>query len=167
MTFDEAFELLIDVEKGLSLNTHDSGNWTGGKIGKGELKGTKYGISAAAYPKLDIKNLTLEAAKALYKKDYWDAVKADNLPELFRFDLFDAAVNSGPIAAIKFLQQAVGVEIDGKLGPNTKLASMSIHPAIVKAKFNAVRLEFMTNCGGWDIFGRGWAKRISKNLLLN
>ena len=167
MIFDEAFELLIDVEGGFTRNSHDSGNWTGGKIGKGELKGTKYGISAGSYPDLDIKNITLEEAKAIYKKDYWDAVKADNFPELFRFDLFDTAVNSGAERSIKFLQKAIGVTVDGKIGPNTKLASMSIHPAIVKARFNAVRLEFMTDTGGWDIFGRGWAKRISKNLLLN
>ena len=48
-----------------------------------------------AYPKEDIKNLTLERAKQLYKRDYWDKCRCDELPNAIRFHVFDVAVNSG------------------------------------------------------------------------
>jgi lysozyme family protein len=68
MDFNASFDRLISpkVEGGFTLNPKDSGNWTGGKIGVGELKGSNFGISAAAYPKLDIKNLTREKVRPLY-----------------------------------------------------------------------------------------------------
>ena len=69
MTFDLAFTRLIGNEGVLSMDPKDSGNWTGGKIGLGKLKGSKYGISAASYPMVDIANLTLEGAKAIYLRD--------------------------------------------------------------------------------------------------
>jgi hypothetical protein len=47
MGFDRAFEETIGLEGGFSRNPDDNGNWTGGRRGLGELKGTKYGISAA------------------------------------------------------------------------------------------------------------------------
>ena len=68
LTFDQAFERLIGHEGNFTNDKDDRGNWTTGIIGKGQLKGTKYGISAMTYPQLDIKNLTLDQAKQIYKK---------------------------------------------------------------------------------------------------
>jgi hypothetical protein len=96
LTFEQALPYIKKFEGGLSMNPDDNGNWTGGKKGVGVLKGTKYGISAASYPNLDIKNLTPEQAKAIYKKDYWDKIGADGIPENVRLSAFDAAVNQGP-----------------------------------------------------------------------
>ena len=62
MTFDQCIEHILDSEGRFTLNPNDKGNYTP----SGELKGTKYGISARMYPKLDIKNLTLEQAKLIY-----------------------------------------------------------------------------------------------------
>ena len=56
---------------------------------------TKFGISKRAYPNLDIKNLTQMQAAEIYKRDYWDAINADQLPENIREMAFDAAVNQG------------------------------------------------------------------------
>jgi hypothetical protein len=69
---------------------------------------TKYGISKRAYPDLDIKNLTRAQAQAIYKRDYWDAIKADELPEAIRGLAFDAAVNQGPAKAREFIAQSGG-----------------------------------------------------------
>lgn len=55
MTFDKAFDRLIGHEAGYSNDRRDPGNWTGGIVGKGQLKGTKFGIAANTYPNLDIK----------------------------------------------------------------------------------------------------------------
>ena len=161
MKFNDAFTLLIDNEGKLSIDPKDPGNWTGGKVGKGVMKGSKYGVSAASYPDLDIKNITLQDAKDIYLKDYW----IDGAPDEIAFDLFDTSVNSGKTKAVKLLQQTVGTEIDGKLGPLTLSRCKTIKN--LKAKYNANRLLFMTDCTIWESQGKGWARRIAHNLLLD
>jgi lysozyme family protein len=166
MKYDNAFELLLGNEGVLSLDRNDRGNWTSGKIGVGTLGGSKYGISSASYPNLDIKNLSIEEAKAIYKRDYWDKIQGDNLPSAINFDVFDTAVNSGSRKAIELLQKAVGVTVDGIIGKDTLFAVNSINPLMVCIRFNAYRLQFMTECSAWNTQGKGWARRISKNLLI-
>ena len=73
----------------------DPGNWTGGKVGKGELKGTKKGIAASAYPDLDIVHLTDAEIAAIYERDYWRPIRGDELPAGPDLMTFDFAVNSG------------------------------------------------------------------------
>lgn len=104
------------------MDEDDPGNWTGGAVGSGFLKGTKYGISAATYPTLDIKNLTVEAAKSLFKKDFWIKFGVSELPAFIRPHYFDVCVNSGNSRAAKILQRAVGVTPDGIIGPKTRAA---------------------------------------------
>ncbi|MDH1334083.1 hypothetical protein N5D77_07565 [Comamonas thiooxydans] len=70
MDFDKAFDRLIGHEGKFTNNPKDDGNWTGGKQDRGELKGTKFGIAANTYPHLDIKSLTIEQAKAIYREDF-------------------------------------------------------------------------------------------------
>lgn len=167
MDFDTAFEILIGHEGVLSLDRKDPGNWTSGKVGTGELKGTKYGVSAAAYPKLDIASLTLEEAKTIYKKDYWDPIKLDRFPPEIVYDLFDIAVNSGVDRSIKLLQRSLGVTEDGKVGGNTILGVNSIHPYKIKCFLLGNRLKFMTDLAIWDSQGKGWARRVSKIALMD
>lgn len=164
MTFDDAFERLIGHEGGLSMKRADPGNWTGGEIGKGQLRGTKYGISAASYPALDIRALTLDAAKAIYRCDYWNPTGCEAVPEALRFDLFDMAVNSGPRAAIRMLQTVVGADPDGILGPRTLQALGSMPVLRAAARFNGERLEKLASLPTWPSFSRGWARRIAANL---
>ena len=57
------------------------------------MKGTKYGVSAASYPYLDIVSLTLDDAKALYVKDFWAKIGGDSLGYPLNLVVFDAAVN--------------------------------------------------------------------------
>ena len=107
-SFDELVGKILKREGGYQNNPDDNGNWTGGKKGVGQNKGTKFGISAASYPDLDIKNLTREQAVAIYKRDYWDAIGADQLPESLRDTAFDAAVNQGAQTAKRWLAQSGG-----------------------------------------------------------
>ena len=163
MNFDKAFVKLIDHEKGLSLDPKDRGNWTTGIIGRGELKGTKYGISAMSYPHLNIQALTLDQAKEIYREDFWG--QADLIPDAVRFDFFDAAVNSGYVQSVKWLQRAAGAKDDGVIGPKTLLAVRMADPQQLAKRFNGHRLRAMSNMKGWDSQGRGWARRIATNLL--
>lgn len=166
MNFDEAFKITVGHEGGLTLNRADRGNWTTGVIGKGELRGTKYGISAMAYPQEDIKNLSIDRAKQLYKRDYWDKCRCDELPNGIKFHVFDAAVNSGVKRGIQTLQQASGVADDGIIGPNTLRASNAKDPGELLASFYSFRISFYTQIGTFKDFGRGWMNRVASNLNL-
>jgi lysozyme family protein len=166
MNFNDAFKLLIGNEGKLSMDRRDRGNWTSGKIGVGELKGSMFGISSMSYPDEDIQNLSLDRAKEIYLRDYWNKLRINELPSSISFDLFDTAVNSGVTRSIKILQTSVGSEPDGIIGKNTLKAASSIDPVLLKQYYNANRLLFFTEIPAWESQGKGWARRIAHNLLL-
>ena len=114
--FDRMFDIVVGHEGGFTANPADRGNWTGGVIGAGTCRGTRFGISAAAYPDLDIANLSLDAAKALYQRDYWQRIAGDRLPAALALLVFDAAINNGTGRAVRWLQQVAQVPQDGVIG---------------------------------------------------
>lgn len=116
MKFEQAIEHVLTKEGGYVFNPNDSG---------GE---TKFGISKRSYPKLDIKNLTRDQAKEIYRTDFWNRIKADQLPEQLRLHVFDFAVNAGVSKAILSLQQVAGVKTDGIIGNLTVAASKKVSP---------------------------------------
>lgn len=169
MEFDQAFDELIGHEGKLSLDPNDRGNWTGGKVGIGELKGTKYGISAAQYPHLNIRHLTIAHAKDIYLQDYWHRFSIHQLPDQVRFDLFDGVVNSGPGSkerggAIIWAQRAANVTMDGIIGAKTIAAIRSLNPFLFLMRYNSYRLEFVADSKVWETQGRGLVKRIARNM---
>ena len=166
MNFDKAFELLIGHEGDYTLHRSDPGNWTGGKVGVGVLKGTKYGIAANSYPNEDIKNLTLARAKQIYKRDYWDKVWGDKLPASLAFHVFDMAVNSGISRGVKLLQKTVGSKEDGIMGPATLRAAQAMEVNVAIMLYNANRLTFYTSLSTFATFGKGWTNRVANNLKL-
>ena len=164
ITFDKAFERLIAHEGGYSDDARDPGNWTGGKVGVGTCKGTKYGLAANTYPNLDIKNLTIEQAKAIYKRDWWDKLGADSLHPAIVFQLWDFAVNAGKSRAIKELQQVAGVPDDGIIGPATIAAVKKLDINDVLLGLTAERLRFYTSLSTFETYGKGWVNRCADNL---
>ena len=160
--FERAFAVVVGHEGGLSLNPADPGNWTGGSCGSGLCRGTKFGVSAAAYPGLDIAALTMAEAQAVYRQDYWDRVQGDALPPPLALLVFDAAVNSGVDRAVRWLQGAAGVGADGVVGPVTLQAVSGFGGAVLMAEFQARRLLFMAGLPTWRQFGAGWARRLSR-----
>lgn len=125
MDFPTAFKFVIGEEGGYTADPNDRGNWTGGAVGKGELLGTKYGIAASTYGEhfanvgKKIKDLTLDDAKAIYRRDWWDKMRCDELPDKWRLPLFSAAINCGMGVAVKWMQECVGAKADGVIGPKT------------------------------------------------
>lgn len=163
--FRAAFERTLGHEKGFQRDPADSGNWTGGRVGVGQLKGTKFGISAAAYPAEDIEGLTINRAMELYWRDYWGAAGCSLVPEVMRDDLFDVAVLAGVGAARRMLQRAAGVHDDGEIGRLTMLAISSFEPYRLAARFQGQFLDYLNNNPQkWARFGRGWAQRVAENL---
>ena len=120
--FMTAFLITIDDahEGGYQCIHDDSGNWTSGIVGEGELKGTKYGISAHEYPNEDIKNLTVERAAEIYREGYWKQNYDQIMEQLSANKLFDMGVLFGVHEAVKVLQSVVGlVSQDGIFGPGS------------------------------------------------
>ncbi len=162
--FESAFAIVVGHEGGFDRSPLDPGNWTGGRVGAGALVGTKFGVSAAAYPDRAIAALTLDDAQAIFRDDYWEPVAADRLPAALALLVFDAAVNNGPARAARWLQTATGATPDGIVGPHTLAAveaavSRETLPSLC-AEYLAERLSFMAALPTWRRFGRGWSRRL-------
>jgi len=157
--FDDAFEYVVGHEGKLSMDPHDRGNWTTGQVGFGELRGTMFGISAMAYPNEDIQHLTLDRAKFLMKRDYWDIVHGDDLPPGIALGLFDSAINQGVAFAVRALQGALRVTQDGNLGPVTIAAVAAANPHWLARGFAISRVIRYSASRLWDEDGAGWVGR--------
>jgi lysozyme family protein len=151
----------IDASEGeFSDDPHDPGNWTGGRPGQGDLKGTKYGISAKSYPHLDIKNLTYEDALKLFYQDYWLKVRGDEVPVKWALVMMDCAVNQGAVTAILWAQDAAGVMVDGKFGKRTMAALHNDDDNRKWARFMTRRTYAYLQTPGADRYGSGWIIRL-------
>ena len=152
-TFDEIIEQVLEHEGGYVDDPTDSG---------GE---TKYGISKRAYPNEDIKALTVERAKELYKRDYWDRFKVDNLPDRIRHIYFDMCVNMGGGRATKILQEACNsknsnkIDVDGGIGKNTIKASANLEDFRLRAYRVMFYAELVMKKPNQMKFWVGWFKR--------
>ncbi len=166
-TFDKAFERVIGHEGGFQNDPKDRGNWTTGVVGQGVNKGTKFGISAMSYPNEDIKNITLQRAKELYKRDFWDKNNLESFHASVQYQMFDAVVNHGRGNAARMLQRALYVADDGIIGNQTLAAYKKMSENDILLRFLAERLEFMTKISTFDRYGRGWSMRIANNLRLS
>jgi lysozyme family protein len=131
--FAAAMARVLAHEGGYQASADDPGNWTGGKIGVGMLRGTNHGISAAQYPPLDIEHLTAAEAAAIYRRDWWDRYGLGRLPAALAAKLLDAGVNIGMANAVRCLQRglrACGARVaeDGVLGTATLAATAGVAP---------------------------------------
>lgn len=156
MNFDESFAELLGTEGGYSNHPNDPGGET--------MWGVTVAVARAAGYAGPMKDLPVDTAKAIYRKQYWDSVHADDLPSAIRYHVFDAAVNSGVFQATKWLQGAIGVPADGHVGPVTFAAARAAPPDAVIRRMNGLRLKFMTDLKNWPSFSRGWARRIADLL---
>ena len=152
-TFDEIIEQVLEHEGGYVDDPTDSG---------GE---TKYGISKRAYPNEDIKGLTIERAKELYKRDYWDRFKCSHLPDRIRHIYFDMCVNMGGGRATKILQEACNsknsykIDVDGGIGKNTIKASANLEDFRLRAYRVMFYAELVMKKPEQMKFWVGWFRR--------
>ena len=145
--FHRCISLILGEEGGIEKHRKDPGGLT------------NYGISQRSYPTLNIAALTLDDAKAIYRRDYWNPIRGDELPSGLDLTLFDSAINQGPVTAIQLLQHALQIKADGRLGPITLAASIQAMPDLLDAfdAERALRYEFNRN---EEVFGRGWYRRL-------
>jgi lysozyme family protein len=109
-----------------------------------------------------MRDLTPAQVAPMYKAKYWDKVRGDDLPTGVDYTVFDAAVNSGPGRAAKWLQACVGVEQDGGIGPKTLAAVNARDPAELVEDYAKRRLSFLMDLSHWDTFGKGWSRRVAE-----
>ena len=160
--FDEAQALVATAEGGYGNTSADPGNWTGGKIGSGTLVGTKYGISAPVLKVFlgrepsaaDSQNLTYDQAVSIYKANYWNPIKGDQIDDQDVANiLYDASVNSGVGAAQKFAKDSLGT---------TTYNVVDVNNANAKKLFNdigAARVAKYTSIGGYAL--PSWLNRLT------
>jgi lysozyme family protein len=156
MNFDTAFHKLLGHEGGYSNHSSDPGGET--------MWGVTIAVARQHGYTGPMKDLPVATAKDIYKKMYWDAVKAEELPPVLRYATFDAAVNSGVSQAVRWLQRAAGTTADGLIGQQTLKAVNSLAPESVLMRMIGHRLEFMAGLSNWPAFGRGWSRRIASML---
>ena len=155
MSFETVVHMVLEHEGGYVNHPSDPG---------GE---TKYGISKRAYPDVNIAELTKDDAADLYKRDYWDRIKGDDLPVGVACVVMDYAVNSGISRASKALQSVCGIANgDGVIGPHS-LASVwtTVKNDSEESVINAVteqRQGFIRALSIYDTFGKGWERRIKE-----
>lgn len=130
---------------------------------------TNYGITVAAARENgylgDMRSIPMHVVADIYKRKYWDKVKADEMPESVRYALFDYAVNSGASAAIRALQRVCCVADDGIVGPMT-INAANTYSGHLGAALCGYRLQFMTDLKTWPTFGKGWSRRIASIMRL-
>lgn len=155
--FQRALSLVLKHEGGFSNHAQDPGG------------ATNKGITIATYRRYinrkgapdDLRRITDEQVATVYRKHYWDKVKADDLPSGVDYAVFDFAVNSGPSRAAKYLQAVTGVKQDGIIGPETIAAATWSDPG---ATINALcdnRMKFLRGLKTWPTFGKGWTSRVT------
>lgn len=160
--FDKAFNTIIGHEGGYVDNPIDRGG------------PTKYGISQRAFPHLDIESITLQEAKSIYKRNYWDICGAKFMPTRdLKILLFDIAVNHGAGRARIMLQEALNLlnnngklyddlEIDGIIGRKTKAAIKANEPHYILMALITKRLALMDRIAdgtSQEAFAKGWMNR--------
>ena len=154
--FDLRLPVVLSHEGGFVQHPQDPGG------------ATKFGITRETLARFrqkpvsveDVRSLTTAEAAAIYRRLYWDPIRADELPAGVDLAVFDFAVNSGPSRAVRALQSALGVLIDGVVGPVTLAAARAADAARLIRRLTRDRLRFLSRLAIWPIFGRGWRRRV-------
>lgn len=113
----------------------------------------------------DVYKMTDDECRSIYRAQYWDTIKGDDLPPGVDYVLFDGAVNSGCSQSVKWLQRALGVTADGQLGNVTlsKVKGVNDHDALVQAICDQ-RMTFLRHLKTFKRFGKGWTTRVNNVL---
>lgn len=161
----QAFEQMLASEGGFTDDERDDGN----KLPDGRKGSTMLGVTQYNWENHighqvthdQMRKLTPADVEPLYKKKYWDAVRADELPSGIDYLVFDMGVNAGPGRAIKLLQSAVGVPADGGLGPISMKAVLAADPVELIEQFSAEKEAFYRSLSTFETYGKGWLNRVA------
>lgn len=134
---------------------------------------TKYGITHLTHDQAielgiverkETRDLTVEEARRIYRRLYWDAARCSDLPEPLALFVFDCAVNQGVRTAVKLLQFALGVNPDGVMGPATLAAIAKVDRGELLVRLAERRWDRYAADSTANTFLRGWTFRLFRNL---
>tara|TARA_R100001443_G_scaffold36974_1_gene50756 strand:- start:665 stop:1174 length:510 start_codon:yes stop_codon:yes gene_type:complete len=149
--FDECLKMLLHHEGGYVNHPKDPG---------GE---TNLGVTKRVYEKWggtkDMKDLTVEDVAPIYKENYWNRCKCDDLESGVDWVVFDWAVNSGTGRSAKAIQKICGASQDGAIGPKTLALIKTQNTEYVIEEFGKIRQNFYESLKTFDTFGKGWTRR--------
>lgn len=177
LDFVEAFHFSMNYEVGPQYNKDDVETIAGkcdtkaqrrktGYVNNANDKGgeTKFGVAKKSHPNINIKALTLNGAMQIFYNEYWLAGDCDKLKAPLSIAHFDACVNHYINRAAKFLQEAVGVDIDGILGRHSIAAINEGDPIELTQKQIKIRERFFRtlakNNPSQEEFLDGWLARV-------
>jgi lysozyme family protein len=131
---------------------------------------TNFGITIVDYRKYvkpdataaDVKAMTLDEAKRIYRAKYWDAQRCDELPAGVDYAVFDYGVNSGIGRSGKVLRRCLQMPDDTGAVTDVVIAVSTIDPAKLVAAICDERLRFLQRLKTWDVFGKGWGRRVAE-----
>ena len=156
--WEKSFRFVLAHEGGYVNNLKDPGGMTN----LGVTKATWEAYVDHDVTEAEMRALTPAKVAPLYKAKYWDAVRGDDLPAGVDFAMFDYAVNSGPVRAIRTLQSSLAVPTDGMIGPRTLKAAAMIEPGVVIDNLCRERVQFLARLSTYKTFGRGWTRRVNE-----
>ena len=157
--FEDSLDHVLVHEGGYVDHPDDPG----GATNKGVTIAVFREFYGESMTKDDLRNITDEQVQHIYKTGYWDKCKCDDLPDGVDYVVFDQAVNSGAGRSAKWLQAAVGADVDGAIGPQTIAATNARDANQVINDMCDERLAFMKRIKNgelWKTFGRGWQARV-------
>lgn len=162
--FDACFDEMIKSEGGYVNHPKDPG----GRTNLGVTQKVWEFYTGKPATESDMRALTKDVVKPLYRKNYWDEVCGDKLPSGVDYVLFDLAVNSGYMRAVKILQRTLRIKEDGVFGPDTMSKVSSANSRELVQDICDERLKFLQALSTWNTFGRGWSSRVKhvKELAL-
>ena len=156
--FEQCLALVLKHEGGFVNHPKDPGGMTNlGVTKKVWEEWVGHSVDEAA-----MRALGPHDVAPLYKKNYWDRVRGDDLPTGVDYSVFDLAVNSGVGRAAKILQTCVGVTADGSIGPATLKAVSERNPRDLATEVCEKRLEFLQSLPTYVTFGNGWSRRVAE-----
>ena len=156
-----------NFERCLSETLKHEGGWAdhpsdpGGATMKGVTIGTFAGFKGRKVSKAELRAITDVDLRAIYRRGYWDKVRADDLPAGLDMVAFDGAVNSGPARGARWLQEALGVTADGKVGPETLAFARAANVTLAIDRACDARLMFLQRLAIWPTFSKGWLARVA------
>ncbi len=160
----EALSRVLTHEGGYVNHPKDPGGPTNKGVTQRVYDAYRRGKSLGAQ---SVQQISVKEVADIYDRQYWDAVKGDDLPAGIDYVLFDGAVNSGPKQSIIWLQRALGPvykgRVDGTMGMTTIAAVNAVNDldALV-GRICDQRLNFMRHLNTWPVFGRGWSARVAE-----
>jgi lysozyme family protein len=161
--FDAALKAVLKHEGGFVNHPADPGGATNLGITIGTARALGIDVDGDGDTDiLDIRKLRVEDAAKVYRAHYWDKVDGDYLPSGVDFAVFDFAVNSGVGRASRFLQQILGVSVDGNIGPKTVEAAQKMDAALLVNSLCDRRMAFLRSLGTFKTFGKGWTRRVAE-----